>query len=94
MFLEMTPLLWFVKGDIKKVKVLKPFSNYVDSSKEDKLEHEWQQSIVEARYYIEASTAEGEIVFDPVMGSGTTAIAALNLKRGFIGIRHTGQHQT
>lgn len=85
MFLEMTPLFWFVKGDSKKATGLKQFSNHVDSNKVDKLEHGWQQSTVEARYYIDALTVEGEIVFDPFMGSGTTGIAALQLQRRFIG---------
>ena len=81
MFLETTLLLWFVKGDSKKAKGLKRFSNYVDSKKVDKIEHEWQQSTVEARYYIDALTVEGEIVFDPFMGSGTTGIAALKAQK-------------
>jgi DNA modification methylase len=34
---------------------------------------------------IRASTKENDIVFDPFMGSGTTAIAALKLNRQFIG---------
>ena len=92
MFLETTLLLWFVKGDSKKAKGLKRFSNYVDSKKVDKIEHEWQQSTVEARYYIDALTVEGEIVFDPFMGSGTTGIAALRLKRKFIGMEIDKAH--
>lgn len=37
-------------------------------------------------YLIESSTNEGDIVFDPCIGSGTTAEAALNLGRRFMGI--------
>ena len=33
---------------------------------------------------IEMSTDEGDIVLDPVAGSGTTGIAAKNLKRSYI----------
>jgi len=36
-------------------------------------------------YLIESSSNEGDIVFDPCIGSGTTAIAALNLNRKYIG---------
>lgn len=34
---------------------------------------------------IEASTREGEVVLDPFMGSGTTAVASKELNRNFIG---------
>jgi len=36
-------------------------------------------------YFIKGSTNEGDIVLDPFMGTGTTAIAALNLKRNYLG---------
>ena len=36
-------------------------------------------------YLIESSSTNGNVVFDPCIGSGTTAIAALNTKRNFIG---------
>jgi len=32
-----------------------------------------------------ASTREGELVFDPFTGSGTTAVAAKELNRAFVG---------
>lgn len=36
--------------------------------------------------HIKTWTNEGDIVLDPFMGSGTTALAAIKLKRNFIGI--------
>ena len=35
--------------------------------------------------FIEISSNEGDLVFDPFMGSGTTAIAAMQLNRNFLG---------
>ena len=40
----------------------------------------------EPTHIIKGLTFEGQIVLDPFCGTGTTAIAALKLKRKFIGI--------
>ena len=46
----------------------------------------WQQSETEPHHVISRLTVENQIVLNPMMGSGTTGIAALNLNRRFIGI--------
>lgn len=38
------------------------------------------------KYLIEKSTNEGDIVFDPCIGSGTTAVASKELNRNYIGL--------
>ena len=38
------------------------------------------------RVLIENSSKEGDTVFDPFMGSGTTGVACNNLNRNFIGV--------
>jgi len=47
--------------------------------------HPWEQSLGPVRTLVEHCSRPGEIVFDPMMGSGTTGIAALRSGRQFIG---------
>jgi len=77
------PMLWYVKktrhdpSDIIKD---------VTTGERQKEEHEWQQSLAEAEYYIEHLCPGDGIVCDPFLGSGTTAVAAKKLKRPWVGI--------
>ncbi len=76
-------LLWFVKDQKPKI------SEFIyDSVKSKTLEtpHQWTQSTVEAEHVISKLTVPNDVVLDCLMGIGTTAIAALKLKRRFIGI--------
>ncbi|HEY84372.1 MAG TPA: site-specific DNA-methyltransferase [Chloroflexi bacterium] len=47
--------------------------------------HEAQKPVELMEYLIKLTTIEGQIVLDPFIGSGTTAIAARNLGRRFAG---------
>jgi 16S rRNA G966 N2-methylase RsmD len=77
------PLLWFVKGKFRSRDDLR-FVNDLVISKQEKDAHPWQQGTTEARYYIEALTNLGDLVFDPFCGGGTTAIAALQTSRRYL----------
>ncbi len=57
---------------------------FVDSGT-DKRYHEWGQNISSARYYIDCFSHEGDLVCDPFIGGGTTAIACMALHRRFVG---------
>jgi 16S rRNA G966 N2-methylase RsmD len=83
-FVEWKPLLWFTNGP--KRKLGKFAADYVVSTPPEKVAHGWQQSSREAAYYIEMLTLEGELVADPMCGSGTTCIAAKKKNRAYIGI--------
>lgn len=48
--------------------------------------HEWAQGESEAAYIIEKFTKPGDVVLDPMCGSGTTLLAAVKLGRKAIGI--------
>ena len=80
------PLLWFVKGKREKDKVAYYMHDSILSQLPDKILNEWEQSTKEPMHVIKGLTLEGQTVLDPFCGAGTTAIAALRLKRKFIGI--------
>lgn len=81
------PLLWYVKGDRPKYST-DSISDFIQSPEPEKALYRYEQSVEEAEYIITHLTVENQIVFDPLMGSGTTGIAALQMKRKFIGIEY------
>jgi site-specific DNA-methyltransferase (adenine-specific) len=76
-------------GDIYKfprsVVVLKQ-NNENNQFVQGKNLHPTQKPVALFEYLIRTYTNEGELVLDNCIGSGTTAIASINLKRHFIGI--------
>jgi len=83
-FSEYKILLWFVKG--KKPSILEPFGDRIRSNMNYKALHPWEQSTGEASYMIRKLTVPHATIYDPMMGSGTTIIAALATGRKAIGI--------
>jgi ParB-like chromosome segregation protein Spo0J/16S rRNA G966 N2-methylase RsmD len=53
----------------------------VDIGAREKDEHEWQQSAREASKFVEKFTEPNDIICDPMCGSGTTGIAAIQNDR-------------
>jgi site-specific DNA-methyltransferase (adenine-specific) len=49
--------------------------------------HPTQKPLRLLRRALLASSGEGDLVFDPFCGSGTTAVAAKELRRFFVGLR-------
>jgi ParB-like chromosome segregation protein Spo0J len=47
--------------------------------------HPWQQAVEPVRHWVRMTSEPGETVFDPFIGSGTTAVAALGEGRRFMG---------
>jgi 16S rRNA G966 N2-methylase RsmD len=74
------PLLWHIKGKTKF-----DTTDHVESASPDMISHDWQ-SAIEAHHVISRLTIENHTVLDPMMGSGTTGIAAIKLCRKSIEI--------
>ena len=50
----------------------------------DKRYHEWGQDVGSAEYFIKNFSAVGGVVYDPFVGGGTSAVAAMGAGRQFI----------
>jgi ParB/RepB/Spo0J family partition protein len=83
------PLLWFVKKD--KTNSLDYISDFIESRSAEKATFEWEQNTIEAEHVISRLTVEGQTVCDPMMGEGTSGVAATKLDRRFIGIEINSQ---
>jgi len=78
------PLLWFVKDN--RLRTSGSIKDLIESQPSDRGVHCREQSTVEAEYLISKLTRENDVVLDPLMAAGKIGIAALKLKRQFVGI--------
>jgi tRNA G10 N-methylase Trm11 len=77
------PLLWFIKGD--KYCPVDYISDLIESAAPEKVVDNWEQSAIEADHVISRLTVENQIVFDPMMGSGTTVSSCVETKSQICG---------
>ncbi len=54
--------------------------------------HPTQKPLALLTRIIEASTHEGDLIFDPFMGSGSTGVAAVMLNRKFVGVDNNEEY--
>ncbi len=75
---------------IRKVSFVSEYTNYPNRTlvfkKDKQKKHPTQKPVALMEYLIKTYTSENEIVLDFTIGSGTTAIAAIQTGRNFIGI--------
>jgi len=76
-------------GKVKNVKkgfYDPPLPTSVIKINSERKKHPTQKPIALVEWILEYYSKEGDIVLDPTMGSGTTAVACLRNNRKFIGI--------
>jgi tRNA G10 N-methylase Trm11 len=78
------PLLFFAKGT--EPKTLEFMKDSFQSQRPDKTMSPLVQSTEDAEYMMSYLTIQNDVVLDPLMGTGTTGIAAIKLNRKFVGI--------
>lgn len=59
--------------------------SYIRSDGADKRYHAWGQDVSSARYFVDCFSKEGDLVLDPFIGGGTSAVACELLNRRWIG---------
>lgn len=82
------PLLLFVRDDAENLRFV--CSDYFSGARGtsdgvEKTLHHWQQSLDGFMQIVERFTEPNELVVDPFLGSGTTAVACVHLGRRFVG---------
>jgi len=77
------PCLFYFKGEPKPLK--NPVSDVWKFNKVSKPIHSCEKPISLIKFIIKNFSNKNDIVLDPFMGSGSTAIAAHHLKRQYIG---------
>ncbi len=71
---------------INKLVKKSSLHDWIPAKIPEKVLHPWEQKIGEAEHLVKYLTYEGQKVLDPLLGTGTTAVASLKLNRRFIGI--------
>jgi hypothetical protein len=79
------PLLIFTRNDADRGAQPWLLDDVVTSSGDDKNHHHWGQNVGPFSRLIESLTQPGDLVVDPFVGGGTTAVAARDTGRRFFG---------
>lgn len=81
------PILWYVKNSYPQGRGYVRDGFVIDGNEGvDKKYHKWQQDLSWAMYCIKKFSNENDLILDPFLGSGTTAVACIKTNRHYIGI--------
>ena len=76
---------WF--DESKRIEnIIRPGAHGVKKIIPDMTQHPTEKPIELAKHFIKLHTRSGDLVLDPFLGSGSTALACLETNRRFIGI--------
>jgi hypothetical protein len=78
------PIFVFIKGKDRPVR-WRLGSDFIISPNNDKEYHEWGQNEAVFDILVDSFTEKTELIVDPFLGGGTTAVSALKSGRGFEG---------
>jgi len=84
-FVVYSPFLWYEKGRAKIYQRTNDVANVPIRNGTDNKYHKWSKQPAVIERYIEALTKPGDLVLDPFLGSGTTALACFQSGRDCIG---------
>lgn len=76
------PILWFVKGKYEGQTV----TDLVTAGSPEKDAFNWQQGEAGFAKLVSDFSRPGELIIDPMCGTGTTGVAAVGLGRKFVGV--------
>jgi DNA modification methylase len=68
------------------------WDGFVRDSREQKVAHPTQKALEVMKWCVEAFSDKGDVILDPFLGSGTTAVAAKMLGRHYIGIEREPEY--
>ena len=76
------PILWYVKGKYEGQSI----SDFITNEQPQKDRFVWQQGEIGFAKIIQGFSRPGDLIVDPMCGTGTTGVAAVRMGRRFIGI--------
>jgi hypothetical protein len=77
------PVLIYTKDGYKPHSWL--HDTYIKEDVTSRVHHKWEQGVEPVKHYLDALSKKGDMVCDPFVGSGTTAVACVLLGLSFTG---------